>query len=431
MLLGDFRNGGFLAGGASSLQDPAEASDGTWNLNSDQQLGTGTQLLLANGAITDPSIYFYEETRDVNGLNYELSSRETQIISGNVARLGVFGTTCNSRVSFIPDANPRTLGSASYPWSELHATDITVASGGQLLVDDGIQSAPGIAYADDPDTGLWRGSGRMMAVANGNICFQFYEGGNHSWVKLDVTTSVAIGDADEGTTARSNGLLKSTDLLVGNTDVAGSDLTIRPGIGSGAGDVGTLIFQTPRVEASGTTLQTPTTILEMDEDKLKLAAGCDIQFDDGVSMQAIGEMYQAYNAAPSTENFGTSYSKMTGFDTDGVSLGTTVDSTTNNRITVTNAGRYYIDVFMSVDDNTGAGATWDFAVYYGDSGSPAASTTLQIRRTISADGVINFGGILDLTAGQVVELWLKNGTGTRALEIHSAKLGVYAWGETP
>lgn len=83
--------------------------------------------------------------------------------------------------------------------------------------------------------------------------------------------SVGIG-SDGSATAVIGGELRAPHMKGGTTtDGDGADITIAAGKGTGAGDVGQIIFQTPRVRASGTTLQTLTTIMTMDEATVTIA----------------------------------------------------------------------------------------------------------------------------------------------------------------
>ena len=75
---------------------------------------------------------------------------------------------------------------------------------------------------------------------------------------------LAHGTGEGGTVAATGNLFRAPDLS-GGTDIAGADLTIGAGEGRGNGDVGKIIFQTPRVQASGSLAQTRATLMTLDE----------------------------------------------------------------------------------------------------------------------------------------------------------------------
>lgn len=98
------------------------------------------------------------------------------------------------------------------------------------------------------------------------------------------TDSIAIGRA-MATTAADQVLIRGSTLVLGSlgdtsatptntlwritnaagTDINGADLTIRTGLGTGAGDPGAIFFQVGSTLGTGSTLQTPTTRLTVDE----------------------------------------------------------------------------------------------------------------------------------------------------------------------
>ena len=79
-------------------------------------------------------------------------------------------------------------------------------------------------------------------------------------------SAVALGTADQGTTARTGETLRASDMVGGATvDAPGADLTIAAGLGTGDGDVGTIIFSLPDQNgASNNTLQDRATRLTLD-----------------------------------------------------------------------------------------------------------------------------------------------------------------------
>ena len=78
------------------------------------------------------------------------------------------------------------------------------------------------------------------------------------------TFNLVLGSGEGGTTLATGNIFRAPDLS-GGTDIAGADLTIGAGEGRGIGDVGQIIFQTPRVQVSGSLAQTRATLMTLDE----------------------------------------------------------------------------------------------------------------------------------------------------------------------
>ena len=78
-------------------------------------------------------------------------------------------------------------------------------------------------------------------------------------------TDVILGTGEGNTTAATGMNLRAPDIITGGAgNVAGTDLTDRPGKGTGTGDVGRRIFELPIVAAAGDNLQTVTERLALD-----------------------------------------------------------------------------------------------------------------------------------------------------------------------
>ena len=74
---------------------------------------------------------------------------------------------------------------------------------------------------------------------------------------------LGIGEGIVG--AKTGNVFRAPDHPGGtDTDLAGADITIAAGLGTGDGDAGTIIFQLPEVVGAGTTIQTRATVLTMD-----------------------------------------------------------------------------------------------------------------------------------------------------------------------
>lgn len=81
------------------------------------------------------------------------------------------------------------------------------------------------------------------------------------------------GNADNVVTARTGGSVKAPDVATGGAgNVAGADLTIRPGKGTGTGTPGTVIMQAAPVAGAGDNAQVPATVATLSSTGLELAA---------------------------------------------------------------------------------------------------------------------------------------------------------------
>lgn len=85
-----------------------------------------------------------------------------------------------------------------------------------------------------------------------------------------VRTEITVGNGDGGDAAWTGGILRAPNLTAG-TNQAGADLTIQGGQGTGTGDVAQIILKTPRVQSSGSTVHTLTTLVTLDEDLVSVA----------------------------------------------------------------------------------------------------------------------------------------------------------------
>jgi len=92
---------------------------------------------------------------------------------------------------------------------------------------------------------------------------------------IAVIDEVILGADDGGAVGPlTGGTVRAAHLVGGTTsNVAGADLTIEAGQGTGTGDAGRILFKTPRVGSSGTTVHTLTTFLTLDEAAAILGTG--------------------------------------------------------------------------------------------------------------------------------------------------------------
>lgn len=82
---------------------------------------------------------------------------------------------------------------------------------------------------------------------------------------LDAAGAVIIGSGQAGVTLAVGGTVRAPDITTGGAgNIAGADLTIRPGLGTGTGDEGQVIFQLPIVAGAGDNIQTLVTAAVLD-----------------------------------------------------------------------------------------------------------------------------------------------------------------------
>ncbi len=78
--------------------------------------------------------------------------------------------------------------------------------------------------------------------------------------------SLVIGKGEGGTTIATGTTLRAPDLVTGGAgNIAGADLTISPGLGTGTGDVGQIIFEAVRVAAAGDNIHTKNVAFTVDD----------------------------------------------------------------------------------------------------------------------------------------------------------------------
>jgi len=122
---------------------------------------------------------------------------------------------------------------------------------------------------------------RLCATPNGTIT-------PVNGITLDQDGTVIIGDGEAGTTLAAGNTLRAPDITTGGAgDVAGADLTITAGLGTGTGDAGQIIIQTPRVAAAGDNLQTRATLMTLDGSLVDIDGAQDITVADTENLVAL------------------------------------------------------------------------------------------------------------------------------------------------
>ncbi len=114
-----------------------------------------------------------------------------------------------------------------------------------------------LTNVSDGDTGVGQAADDQLSLIAGGV-----EG-----IRIIEATTVDIvaGSLEGGTVAATGHTFRAPDIVTGGAgNVAGADLTIAAGIGTGTGDVGTIIFDLPIVAAGGDNIQTRATRLTLD-----------------------------------------------------------------------------------------------------------------------------------------------------------------------
>lgn len=118
------------------------------------------------------------------------------------------------------------------------------------------------------------------------------------------------------------------------------------------------------------------------------------------------------------------------FDQNGESNDAVPDHT-NDHITITTAGRYFVAFNGTVESVAGGGIEIEVEIQI-NNGTP--KPRIHTHRTMSGGGgdtgSVSAQGILDLAASDTVELWIANITNTNNLNVEAASLTVFMIGGT-
>ena len=127
-----------------------------------------------------------------------------------------------------------------------------------------------------------------------------------------------------------------------------------------------------------------------------------------------GEIYVKDNVTPMTLNSAAKV-QVTIFDTNGVSNNTTPDHT-NNHILITKTGKYRLECNIAVENGAGS-AHKLIAEIYKNNGATLFNN-LHTDRDLSAGtdlGNLTIGGIVQLNAGDTVEVWMNTSRGSNSV----------------
>lgn len=124
-----------------------------------------------------------------------------------------------------------------------------------------------VAASQDVDARTYLVPVEGAANPTSYITWEFsINGSAYSEVMRLTSAGVSIlGTGEGGITATSGDTFRAPNVTTGGVgNIAGADLTIAAGLGTGTGDVGTIIFQLPIVAAAGDFIQTLVTALTLD-----------------------------------------------------------------------------------------------------------------------------------------------------------------------
>lgn len=162
-----------------------------------------------------------------------------------------------------------------------------------------------------------------------------------------------------------------------------------------------------------------------------------VQFDDDLiftgesSGLPFGGIYAEDNAAQTAIAVTLTWYQVTVFDTNDLSNNTTPDHT-NDHVTIIEPGKYYISVSASILSVAGPGATFECEVKTNN--GAVAHLNIHWDRALSGGGgdvgSTSMSGFADLAAGDTVEVWVQNKTGTENIIFEDISLSVIMVGGT-
>lgn len=186
-------DGGAGAGAGGSLVLDAGSSTGTngsitIGVSSAASITSGSgstiwqhdgQISISNGSFAAPALRF---TNDID-TGIAFVANFFTIVTGAAARIQVGSTSATFLVDVVPSGT-RDLGSTSAGWD-------------QLFLNNGSASDPSIAFASDPDTGMYSpGTGQVALVTGGTARFDQTGSSEHQTRVLGgMTTEGTIGDS--------------------------------------------------------------------------------------------------------------------------------------------------------------------------------------------------------------------------------------------
>ena len=140
---------------------------------------------------------------------------------------------------------------------------------------------------------------------------------------------------------------------------------------------------------------------------------------------AYGEISVVGNAVETEIASQNVYVQVTVFDTNGENFKTTPDHT-NDHLTITKAGRYFISCSITLNSIGGSGSTAEMEVKKNNGTARVGS--LHVDRTLSGggteSGAITITGIANLAVDDTIEVWIKNETNTQNYVVEDITLSL-------
>lgn len=145
----------------------------------------------------------------------------------------------------------------------------------------------------------------------------------------------------------------------------------------------------------------------------------------GTAGLAFGEIYAENNSTATTISVAGTWYQVTIFNTNGQSNNTTPDHT-NDHITITKAGMYFVSVALSL--LSGAGAAFVSEGEVKTNNGTVAHTNVHMDRALSGGGgdvgSASMSGIIDLAVSDTVEVWIRNKTNTTDITVEDINLTI-------
>ena len=235
----------------------------------------------------------------VTGDNVSISG-----ITGNTNANGYFKVTRLTADTFSLQnysTGADIAGNGAYGGSPVAVTGIVQAS--RVLVAGGSDAAaPQFASATDPRAGMrisdvyqfhfTRAAGVYASIYAGGYRLEDGDGAV-AWSGRGTLTSPAAATLQLGAPNAASPVAQTLQAQGGSgTDVAGANLTIRPGAGTGAATGASLIFQTPTATGSGTGAQTMTTRLTLTSAEISAALSINPSATDSKELGSSARLWQ-------------------------------------------------------------------------------------------------------------------------------------------
>lgn len=229
-------------------------------------VSTGTSWNLTTPTITTSMVFgngqgFYDVAADTIGIYRSTNAQklqlyETRTDASNYSRLSISA----------PSGGPITFASEAAGTGTARAMSLNSPTYIDFNTNGGIirQSLNGFypVTTNSLDLGYALGGFSWRTITLTNL-IQFDNAGTpDAFIKRAAAASIQLGVDVNG--AAVSQTIQAANAITG-TNLAGGNLTLRPGAGTGTGTISALIFQSPTLGSTGTTAQTQTTRFTLDQ----------------------------------------------------------------------------------------------------------------------------------------------------------------------